>query len=189
MVVANHPLISSQTQSTKPSKTIKWIYNQKLFRQPSPWPAAGCSEQKRDPSTATTLQTFSIHSQNLQSCQWHAKKTLKTTEGEVIPQGEGVSGIIILCNADYCNETNIALKATFNRSTPKAILERPDGANFKYIKYYADSKSKTGTHEQFKLAKKAMVKQGGFSKNVRKIRTDSTLSTSQTHSLLQPTLS
>ena len=100
------------------------------------------------------------------------KRTLKTTKGEVTRHGEGLSAIAILCNAGYRNETNIALKATFNRSTAKANSERPDGTSFKYIEYYADSKSKTGTHDQLKLAKKAMVKQEGWSENARNIRID-----------------
>jgi hypothetical protein len=52
-------------------------------------------------------------------------------------------GIVILCDGEFLKETNIAMKATFNRSSTKAIAERPDGLNFKYIEYYAEPKSKT----------------------------------------------
>jgi hypothetical protein len=63
------------------------------------------------------------------------KWVIKMEKGESIHPGEGTQGIVILCNADYLTETNIAMKATFNRSTRQTIAERPDGLNFKYIEY------------------------------------------------------
>jgi hypothetical protein len=51
----------------------------------------------------------------------------------------------------------IAMKATFNISTPQAIAERPDGLNFKYIEYFAETKSKTATHKQLKDTKKQII--------------------------------
>jgi hypothetical protein len=69
------------------------------------------------------------------------KPVLKMDKGESIHPGEGTQGIVILCNPDYLIETNIAMKATFNRSTPQAIAEYPDGLNFKYIEYFAEAKS------------------------------------------------
>jgi hypothetical protein len=82
------------------------------------------------------------------------KTGLKMEKGESIHPGEGTQGIVILCNTDYLTETNIAMKATFNRSTPQAIAESPDGLNFKYIEYFAEAKSKTATHKQLTDTKK-----------------------------------
>jgi hypothetical protein len=64
------------------------------------------------------------------------------------------------------------MKATFDRSTPQAIAERPDGLNFKYIEYFAEAKSKTGTHKQLTTTKKANYKQQEFYNNIRRIRID-----------------
>jgi hypothetical protein len=75
-------------------------------------------------------------------------RVIKMGKGESIHPGEGTQGIIILCNADYLTETNIAMKATFNRSTPQAIAQRPGGLNFKYTEYFAEAKSETATHKQ-----------------------------------------
>jgi hypothetical protein len=98
------------------------------------------------------------------------KRVIKMDKGESIHPGEGTQGIVILCNADYLTETNIAMKATFNRSTPQAIAERPDGYNFKYIEYFAEAKSKTATHKQLKTTIKAKFKQNKFYDNIRRIR-------------------
>jgi hypothetical protein len=70
------------------------------------------------------------------------KRVLKMEKGESIHPGDGTQGIVILYNTDYLTETNIATKATFNRSTPQAIAERLDGLNFKYIEYFAETTSK-----------------------------------------------
>jgi hypothetical protein len=78
-------------------------------------------------------------------------------KGESIHPGEGIQGIVILCNSDYLTETNIAMEATFSRSTPQAIAQRPDGYNFKYIEYSAEAKSKTATHKQLTTTKKSKV--------------------------------
>jgi hypothetical protein len=91
-------------------------------------------------------------------------------KGESIHPGEGIQGIVILCNADYLTETNIAMKATFNRSTLQAIAERPDGYNFKYIECFSEAKSKTATHKQLTTTKKAKYKQNEFYNNIRRIR-------------------
>jgi hypothetical protein len=100
------------------------------------------------------------------------KRVLKMTRTEEIAERTGIQGVVILCNADYRTESNVALKATFNRSSPKAIANRPDGTNFKYIEYYADPKSKTPTNAQLRLTRKARVKQQAFSENVGRIRID-----------------
>ena len=78
--------------------------------------------------------------------------------------------IAILCNSSYRDATNLALKATFNRKTAKAISERPDGANFKYMEYYADTKSKAGTRKQLSTAALAMLKQKKWCENIRPVR-------------------
>jgi hypothetical protein len=64
------------------------------------------------------------------------------------------------------------MKATFNRSTPQAIAERPDGLNFKYIEYFAEVKSKTTTHKQLTNTKKAKYKQQEFDNNIRRVQID-----------------
>jgi hypothetical protein len=66
-------------------------------------------------------------------------------------------GIVILCDGEFLTETNIAIKATFNRSSTKAIAEQLDGLNFKYIEYYAELKSKIPTHKQAAQTIKARV--------------------------------
>jgi hypothetical protein len=64
------------------------------------------------------------------------------------------------------------MKATFNRSFTKAIAERPDGLNFKYIEYYAEPKSKTPTHKQAAQTMKARQKQVNWMDRTRRVRTD-----------------
>jgi 3-dehydroquinate dehydratase len=98
------------------------------------------------------------------------KRVMEMEKEEYIHPGEGTQGIAILCNADYLTETNIAMKATFNRSTPQAIAQRPDGYNFKNIEYFAEAKSKTATHKQLTTTKKAKFKQNKFYDNIRRIR-------------------
>jgi hypothetical protein len=98
------------------------------------------------------------------------KRVIKMEKGESIHPGEGTQGTVILCNADYLTETNIAMEATFNRSTPQDIAERPDGYNFRYIEYFAEAKSKTATHKQLTNTKKAKYKQQEFYDNIRRIR-------------------
>jgi hypothetical protein len=67
------------------------------------------------------------------------------------------------------------MKATFNRSTPQAIAERPDGLNFKYIEYFAEAKSKTATHKQLTDTKKAKYRHQNFDDNIRRVRIDGIL--------------
>jgi hypothetical protein len=98
------------------------------------------------------------------------KSLIKNEKGESIHPGEGTQGIFILCNTDYLTETNIAMKATFNRSIPQAIAQHPDGYNFKYIEYPAEAKSKTATHKQLTITKKAKYKQNECYDNIRRIR-------------------
>jgi hypothetical protein len=81
-----------------------------------------------------------------------------------------LQGIVILCDGEFLKETNIATKATFNRSSAKAIAERPDGLNFKYIKYYAEPKSKTPTQKQAAQTMKARVKQTKWMERTRRVR-------------------
>jgi hypothetical protein len=64
--------------------------------------------------------------------------TEKFPDPKTAPQG-----IVLLCDGEFLKETNIAMKATFNRSSTKAIAEQPDGLNFKYIEYYTEPKSKS----------------------------------------------
>ena len=87
------------------------------------------------------------------------KQALKKSKTEKLEYGEGTMAIVILCSSSYRDPTNVAMKATFNRKTAKAISERPDGANFKYIEYYADTKSKAATRKQLDSAGVAMIKQ------------------------------
>lgn len=98
------------------------------------------------------------------------KRILRLTKEEDIPKETGTQGVIILCNADYRTQSNIALKATFNRSTTKAIADRPDGTNFKYVEYYADKESKTPTNKQFTLTAKARMKQKAFAACLGRVR-------------------
>jgi hypothetical protein len=72
---------------------------------------------------------------------------LKITE-QFPDQKTTPQGIVILCDGEFLKETNIAMKATFNRTSTKAIAERPDRLNFKYIEYYAEPKSKRPTHKR-----------------------------------------
>jgi hypothetical protein len=65
------------------------------------------------------------------------------------------------------------MKATFNRSTPQAITERPDGLNFKHIEYFAEAESKTATHKQLTNTKIAKYKQQDFDNNIRQVWIDS----------------
>jgi hypothetical protein len=81
-------------------------------------------------------------------------------------------GIVILCDGQFLKETNIAMKATFNRSSTKAIAERPDGLNFKYIEYYAEPKSKNPTHKQAAQTMKARLKQTKWMERTRRVRID-----------------
>jgi hypothetical protein len=81
-------------------------------------------------------------------------------------------GIVILCDGEFLKETNIAMKATFNRSSTKAIVERPDGLNFKYIDYYAEPRSKTPTHKQAAQTMKTRVKQTKWMVRTRRVRID-----------------
>ena len=83
-----------------------------------------------------------------------------------------VYGIVILCDGNFLKETNIAMKATFNRSSPKAIADRPDGLNFKYIEYYGEAKSKSPTHKQAVQITKAKAKQKKWMFLQRRIRID-----------------
>jgi hypothetical protein len=53
------------------------------------------------------------------------KRILKMDKSEEIDHNNTVHGIVILCDRDYLAETNIAMKATFNRSSPQAIADRP----------------------------------------------------------------
>jgi hypothetical protein len=72
------------------------------------------------------------------------KRIVKLRISEKFPDPKTApQGIVILCNGEFLKETNITMIATFNRSSTKAIAERPDGLNFKYIEYYAEPKSKT----------------------------------------------
>jgi hypothetical protein len=75
------------------------------------------------------------------------KRILKLGITEKIADTKNTTqGIVILCGGEFLTETNIAMKLTFNRSSTKAIAERPDGLNFKYIEYYVEVKSKSRTH-------------------------------------------
>lgn len=98
------------------------------------------------------------------------KQTLKKSKSEKIEWGEGTFAITILCSSTYRDATNIAMKATFNRKTAKAISERPDGANYKYMEYYADTKSKAGTRKQLATAASAIIKQKKWSENISQVR-------------------
>jgi hypothetical protein len=92
------------------------------------------------------LQTLPKFANLPVACRKHILKldmTEKFADPKTAPQG-----IVILCDGEFLTETNIAMKATFNRSSTKAIAERPDGLNFKYIEYYAEPKSKSPTHKQ-----------------------------------------
>jgi hypothetical protein len=62
------------------------------------------------------------------------------------------------------------MKETFSRSSPKAITERPDGLNFKYIEYYAEIKSKSPTHKQAAQTIKAWAKQAKWMVLTRRVR-------------------
>jgi hypothetical protein len=100
------------------------------------------------------------------------KRVLKMEKGESIHPEESSQGIGILCNADYLTETNIAMEATFNRSTSQAIAEHLDGLNFKDFEYFAEAKSKTATHKQLTDTKKAKYKQQNFDDNIRRVQID-----------------
>jgi hypothetical protein len=93
--------------------------------------------------------------------------TEKFADRKTAPQG-----IVILCDGEFLAETNIAMKATFNRSSTKAIAERPDGLHFKYIEYYAEPKSKSPTHKQAAQTLKARVKQTKWMVLSRRVRID-----------------
>ena len=98
------------------------------------------------------------------------KQALKKSKTEKLEYGEGTMAIVILCSSSYRDPTNVAMKATFNRKTAKAISERPDGANFKYIEYYADTKSKAATRKQLDSAGVAMIKQKKWCQNISQVR-------------------
>jgi len=98
------------------------------------------------------------------------KRKLKMTKNERIDPEGGVDAIVILCDGNYLAASNLALKATFNRSTPAAIADRPDGLNFKYIEYFAEPSSRQPTNSQLNQTMKAKIKQGQFSEVIRRIR-------------------
>jgi hypothetical protein len=101
------------------------------------------------------------------------RRILKTDITEVIADKKtATQGIVILCDGGFITETNIAMKATFDRSSPKAIAERPDGLNFKYIKYYAEVKSKSPTHKQAVQTIKARAKVAKRMVLTRRVRID-----------------
>ena len=98
------------------------------------------------------------------------RRKLKMTKNERIDPEGGVDAIVILCDGNYLAASNLALKATFNRSTPAAIADRPDGLNFKYIEYFAEPSSRQPTNTQLNQTMKAKIKQGQFSEVIRRIR-------------------
>jgi hypothetical protein len=101
------------------------------------------------------------------------RRILKTDIIEVIADKKtATQGIVILCDGDFLTETNIAMEATLNRSSPKAIAECPDGLNFKYIEYYAEVKSKSPNHKQAVPTIKARAKQAKWMVLTRRVRID-----------------
>jgi hypothetical protein len=97
----------------------------------------------------------------------YRKRVIKMEKGESIHPGEGTQGIVILCNADNLTETNIAMKATFNRSTPQAIAQRPDVTTSSILNTSQKLSQKPPLTNNSQTQKKAKYKQNEFYDNIR----------------------